>query len=73
MEWGILCRLLEKMAHRLGMKDVKKNQEKRQRAKRRKVGFWYGDNGWPGNVVESRNTIALDSSFKVVESMSAVI
>jgi hypothetical protein len=59
MKWSIfhLPQIFVKLSQALHPKTAKKNHEKRQRAKRRKVGFWYGDKGWNGHVVESRDSI----------------
>jgi hypothetical protein len=57
MDWKIFRRPFEKIALAFRNKTVKEKREKRQREKRRKVGFWYGDKGWSGHIVESGNTI----------------
>jgi hypothetical protein len=57
MDWKIFCRPFEKIARSFRTKAAKRNREKQQREKRRKVGFWYGDKGWSGNIVESGDTI----------------
>jgi hypothetical protein len=57
MDWKIFRRPFEKIARSFRTKTAKKKREKRQREKRRKVGFWYGDKGCSGRIVESGDTV----------------
>jgi hypothetical protein len=68
MRWGLFCYPCKHAATPVLKKREKKHGEKRKRAedaKRRKVGWWYNDPEWVGRIVESWDTVDLDSTFNV--------